>query len=318
MILGAGAVGGAVGGRLALAGEEVVLIARGAQLEALRAGGLRLLAPDGAWEVAPPVVAHPAELSWRPGDTVLLATKTQDAAAALVDLATCAPPNTPVACLTNGLEAERLALRWFERVHGVYVWLPASFLSPGTVELWFTGTYGCLDPGLATGGTDDVDAALTAAFARAGFRAAPRPDVMRWKRGKLVSNVANAVEALAGPDASDSDLAHRARAEARAVFAAAGLPLPSHDEERARHHGLTLGTIAGRARGGGSTWQSLARDAGSAESDYLNGEIARLGREHGVPTPVNVGLQRAIAWAVGEGLGPGALTLAELAARVGA
>ena len=50
--------------------------------------------------------------------------------------------------------------------------------------------------------------------------------------------------------------------------------------------------VAGEARGGGSSWQSLARGTGNIEADYLNGEIALLGRLHGVPTPANITLQR--------------------------
>jgi len=49
--------------------------------------------------------------------------------------------------------------------------------------------------------------------------------------------------------------------------------------------------IGGGRRGGGSTWQSLTRSAGTVETDYLTGEIVLLGRLHGVPTPVNAMLQ---------------------------
>jgi 2-dehydropantoate 2-reductase len=49
--------------------------------------------------------------------------------------------------------------------------------------------------------------------------------------------------------------------------------------------------IDGERRGGGSTWQSLARGLGSTEADFLNGEIVLLGRLHDVPTPVNEALQ---------------------------
>ena len=48
IIIGAGAVGGAIGGRLFESGHEVVLVARGAHLEALREGGLRLRTPEGS------------------------------------------------------------------------------------------------------------------------------------------------------------------------------------------------------------------------------------------------------------------------------
>jgi 2-dehydropantoate 2-reductase len=50
-------------------------------------------------------------------------------------------------------------------------------------------------------------------------------------------------------------------------------------------------TIGGAERRGGSSWQSLERRLGTIETDYLNGEIVRLGQQYGVPTPVNALLQ---------------------------
>ena len=57
---------------------------------------------------------------------------------------------------------------------------------------------------------------------------------------------------------------------------------------------IESGTIAGDSslRGGSSTWQSLTRTTGDIECDFLNGEIALLGRMHGVPTPANSLVQR--------------------------
>ena len=59
-----------------------------------------------------------------------------------------------------------------------------------------------------------------------------------------------------------------------------------------RSDALRLAPVAGKPRGGGSTWQSIARGAGSVETDYLNGEVALLGRLHNIPTPANEALQR--------------------------
>ena len=61
-----------------------------------------------------------------------------------------------------------------------------------------------------------------------------------------------------------------------------------------------------------SSWQSLARGTGSIEADYLNGEIVFLGRLHGVPTPVNLLLQRTAAQAAREGRAAGSMTVEEL------
>ena len=109
IVYGAGAIGGTLGARLAQAGEEVVLIARGAQLEALRASGLRLVTPDAVTQQQLPVVGHPGEIAFRAGDVVLLTTKTQDTDAALRDLLLAtAGADIPVVCAQNGVENERI------------------------------------------------------------------------------------------------------------------------------------------------------------------------------------------------------------------
>ena len=72
--------------------------------------------------------------------------------------------------------------------------------------------------------------------------------------------------------------------------------------------------VAGVSRAGGSSTQSLARGAGSIETDYLNGEIVLLGRLHGVPTPANAFFVDLAARLVGERARPGALTADDLAA----
>lgn len=50
--------------------------------------------------------------------------------------------------------------------------------------------------------------------------------------------------------------------------------------------------VIGESRAGGSSWQSLARAAGTFETDYVNGEIVVLGRLHGIATPANAALVR--------------------------
>lgn len=103
-------------------------------------------------------------------------------------------------------------------------------------------------------------------------------------------NLANAVEAVCGPSA---ELAGRVIAEGRAALDAAGIEAVTAEEDRARRGDLLrIRPIAGERRGGGSSWQSLARGAATVETDHLNGEIVLLGRLHGVATPANEVLQR--------------------------
>jgi 2-dehydropantoate 2-reductase len=116
---------------------------------------------------------------------------------------------------------------------------------------------------------------------------------MGWKYRKLLSNLGNAVEALCGVAARGSGLAQRARREAIECFNAAGIGHVADDEEDAARleRDVQARTIDGVERKGGSTWQSLERRLGTVETDYLNGEIVRLGQRYGVATPVNAILQ---------------------------
>jgi len=312
VILGAGAIGGVVGGLLARARRDVLLLARGAHLEAIRTHGLRVEMPGEAFVEHPPVAERVD--AWRPDDVVVLAVKTQDAAAALRQLA--APPEIPIACFTNGVEAERIALRHARRVYGACVMMPATYLVPGLVQVWAAPIPGLIDLGGYPDGRDDRADELAGELMVAGFSVVVRPSIMRWKRGKLLSNLANGAEALCGPAARSSTIAERARAEARACFAAANLACSSETEDAARRADFASQPIAGMRRQGGSTWQSLARGATTLETDYLNGEIVLLGRLHGVPTPVNEALQRLAAEAAARGHRPGSMSLDELAARI--
>src|SRR5690606_30144287 len=108
-----------------------------------------------------------------------------------------------------------------------------------------------------------------------------------------VMNLSNAVDAVTGAAGLASALPGLLAAEAEAVFQAAGIdPVPAEVEAERRGDLVRLRPVGGRRREGGSSWQSLARGLGTVESDYLNGEIALLGRLHGVPTPANDLLQR--------------------------
>lgn len=316
LILGAGAVGSAIGGRLAAAGRDVVLIARGAHLEALRGDGLRLRTPDRDETIPVEAVDSPAAAAPRPGDVAVLTTKTQDSVAALEDLAMAAGDEIPVACAQNGVANERLALRRFARVYGVNVWLPAEMVTPGLVDVFYRPLLGALYIGRYPEGVDDLAARIATDFEAAGFRGRAVPDVMRWKHNKLLANLGNALDAASGPAARESDLAGRARAEAEACYRAAGIDWVPDAEEAEHRAGLEWAEVAGHAHRGGSSWQSLARGTGNIEADYLNGEIALLGRRHGVPTPVNAGLQRLARRLARERRSAGSMPLEEVEAEV--
>ncbi len=318
VIFGAGAVGGTIGGRLFEHGHDVVLVARGAHGEACRDRGLRLRSAEGDVTLAIPTVLHPDALTLTDDDVVVLGMKTQDTADALEALATVAPASTPIVCAQNGVENERLALRRFPDVYGICVMLPATHLEPGVVDVSSTPVSGILDIGRYPAGTDATSEVIAAALSASSFASDSVADIMRRKYAKLLMNLGNALDAACGPGARTSPLMTKARGEARACFAAAGIDVASEKEDRARRGDLLqVKPIDGQHRGGGSTWQSLARGTGRAEADYLNGEIVFLGRTHGVATPVNAVLQRLAGRLARSGAAPGSIPVADVEAEAG-
>jgi 2-dehydropantoate 2-reductase len=292
VVYGAGAIGGVLGGRLAEHGGDVLLIARGAHLEAIQAHGLTVESPDATVTVEVPAVGHPADAGIAVGDVVVLAMKSQDTVAALAALAACAPVATPVVCAQNGVDNERSALRHFENVYGMCVMCPATHLDPGVVQAASTPVTGLMDLGRWPQGRDALTDAIAVELEGATFSSVPRDDIARWKWRKLLMNLGNAVEAVFRPDEAARQLADLARREGARCLEAAGIAVASSDEDAARRGALlTVRPIGERRRGGGSTWQSLARSTGVVETDYLSGEIVLLGRLHGVATPVNERLQ---------------------------
>ncbi|HWW53667.1 MAG TPA: 2-dehydropantoate 2-reductase N-terminal domain-containing protein [Acidimicrobiales bacterium] len=309
VVFGAGAIGGVIGGRLFEHGYEVVLIARGAHHDAIRDHGLRLESPDAVVTLPVPVASHPGDLDFRTDDVVLLTMKGQDTAAAVADLVATAPSATPLVCVQNGVENERVALRSFPNVYGVCVMCPTTHLSAGVVQANSSPTTGILDVGRWPAGADDTSREVAAALRGSTFSSEAIADVARWKYAKLLTNLGNAIEAVCGPPARQGPLNGLANAEGKACLAAAGIDVASEEEDAARRGDLLrVRPIDGQRRGGGSSWQSLTRGVGSIETDYLNGEIVLLGRLTGTPTPINTALQRLANHMARDRIRPGSVS----------
>jgi 2-dehydropantoate 2-reductase len=220
VIYGAGAVGGVIGGKLFEAGHEVVLIARGAHYGAVAEHGLRLETPDAAVTLPVPVVPDPASVGFRESDVVILAVKSQDTPAALQALAGTVPPLAAVVCAQNGVANEPAVLRLFPNVYGMCVMLGATHLTPGVVQARSAPVSGLLDVGRWPAGSDHVARRIAADLSAATFSSEVRDDIPRWKWGKLLRNLANAVDALCGPQARTGEIAVRAREEGVACLLA--------------------------------------------------------------------------------------------------
>ena len=317
VVVGPGAIGGVIAGRLAEHGFDVLAVARGAHFEAIRDHGLTVESPDGATTTRIPVVDRVEAVDWTPDDVAILAMKGQDTVGVLEGLErSSAPTDLPIVCAQNGVANEREALRRFPHVYGICVMCPATHIDPGVVQANSTPIAGLLDIGRFPRGLDDITRQIAEAFNASTFQSRAVPEIMRWKYCKLIMNLGNAIEALAGSAGRAGDLYAMAAREAITCFRAANIDVASKEEDRERRGDLLqIKPIAGATRGGGSSWQSLARGTRRIEVDYLNGEIVLLGRLHGIETPVNAALQQLAREAAASGAEPGSMPVEELLAH---
>ena len=139
---------------------------------------------------------------------------------------------------------------------------------------------------------------------------------MRLKYAKLLLNLANAVGAICKPGPDNERVIEAAREEGRAALTAAGIAFdaPEVSDVTGRWERIGVQTDRRRARRHGRASRGTP---GEVETDYLNGEIALLGRLHGVATPVNAALCRLAARVAVAGAGPQTLTARDVLAEAG-
>ena len=312
IIYGAGGVGGAIGARLFQHGHETVFICRGEHHAVLQRQGLTFKTPTETLQLRVRTVGHPAELQFTKSDVVILTMKSHDTEGALRDLERVGGSEAAIVCAQNGVENERMAARHFNRVYGMVVVLPATYLEPGVVLNHSTPVEGVLDAGCYPMGIDETVTQVTKDITACGFSAKPDTNIMRWKYAKLLTNLQNALQAACGLGMQEKTFAHAVREEAVACLNAAGIEAVSQEEFRRRMAEVKIKDIPGHPRTGGSTWQSLMRGLPTTEADYLNGEIVLLGRLHAIPTPYNRVLQRLAGEMARTGKRPGSVTSEDL------
>ncbi len=322
IFIGAGAIGGGIGGLLNAHKIPAVLVARGEHLTHMRQHGLQLRMPDDIVHSSVVTAASPDDIELTTNDVLVLAVKTQDAEKALTQWADAPVGNQtagevlPILTALNGVHAETLALRWFQRVYGVCVWMPAIYLKPGEIILRGSPIRGVLHMSRVPARlTDANDSALLRSIAadwqRAGLHVVLPTDVMPWKYRKLISNLANSVQALLG--SADTDIVAAAATEAERIYAATGIVMTSNEEEETYRPLLQVAPVPGEPEGlGGSTWQSITRGTRRTEVDYLNGEITSIAHAAGLTAPVNATLARLTREAANNKTRPGALSVEQL------
>jgi 2-dehydropantoate 2-reductase len=319
LVIGSGAVGSFLGGTLAAAGHEVVLLDRRV-LGGEDATRLRIEGPDGPVTVPVQRVVDPAAVA-EPG-LILLAVKAFHLGGALETAARW--PDTPLMTVQNGVGAEEQA-----RAARRSPLLAASLTTaveplPDGVRRMRTGGVGVAVVGGAGAGiAAPVAGILAGSWTRAGLPARVYPDAPAMKWSKLLGNlVGNATSAILDMDPGDIYADRRTYPverdqlhEAVAVMRGLGLrpvSLPGADVSLLLR-GLALPVVIGRpivsraiagARGGKSPSLRLHVRHDMAgiptEAPWLNGAAAGAGRRAGVPTPVNAGLAALVDEVAGD------------------
>jgi 2-dehydropantoate 2-reductase len=316
IIIGAGAVGASLAAEFETHDIPYVLVGRGTQIAHIGAHGLSYRRPDGHRVLKLDTADTASPPALRPGDILVLAVKAQDVESATEFWAWRQvegggfASELPLVTLQNGL-AEDIALRRFNRVYAASIRIPARYTVTGEVVVGGEPNVGIVALGRYPEGLDDTALSIVADLAKAGYLAEARPDIRRWKAAKLEHNVTNAVELFAGPPEVRSKAAASLAQEARTVLLAAGYDPAAPSEWKIDISAWRVAPESGIKPGQQSTWQSFTRGS-SSEVDYLNGEIVRLGRIHGVAAPLNAAFQQAAARLAIDGRQPGTKDIAEI------
>ena len=303
-IIGAGAIGGYVGVKLALAGEDVTFIVRGANLAAIRQNGMKLVMHDGVEQVARNVKATNDYTEAGVQDIVVLALKAHQVEAVAKDLPRLLGPHTVVVTMQNGIP-----FWYFHGVGGAFDGTPVRSVDPTgllTEMIPASQIIGCVvypaseltEPGVVRhiegdrfpvgeldGSTTERVTRVSQCFTRAGFKAPVLDNIRAEIWLKLWGNLTfNPISSLAHSTLVDicqfpltRDLAAHMMREAQAVAHKLGIEFRVSLEKR----------IAGAEKVGKHKTSMLQDiEAGRApEIDALVGSVVELGRLTDTPTP---------------------------------
>src|SRR5712672_1312570 len=287
-VVGAGGVGGGFGAALAKAGAEVVFIARGAHLAAMKNGGLKVQGGRGETHLVPTrATDDPADIG--KVDIVLFCVKLWDVESAGQQIRPLIGPDTAVIPLQNGIDAaERLIpILGPNAVMGGVAQISASIVAPGVIQqvgTFMRMIFGELDGARSKRGEDFLALCL-----RAGFDATLSEQILTdlWMKFILLASNASLMAATRQPIGKlrdDPDL--------RPIFAAAyrevadvgrakGIALPADAVDR-------IVDLTGHMPPAMKASMALDLDRGNRlELPWLGGKVVELGRQLGVPTPTH-------------------------------
>src|SRR5471032_861782 len=287
-VVGVGGVGGYFGGRLAMGGAEVAFIARGATLQALRSGGLRVDSILGDFALERVLATdNPSEVGVV--DVVLVAVKAWQIAGAAAGLGPLIGPSTAVIPLENGLEAPDILASALGPHHvlGGLCGILSFIESPGHIR------HAGIDPfimmGELNGDRTPRVQSIAAAMKAAGVDAQIAPDITRsmWTKFLFIAPMSGVGAVTRVPVGVWSSMPEPRRValealhEIAAIALARGVSLAPDAIERTmeRYDGLPAGSTS-----------SLQRDLMTGKPSELEaqiGAVVRLGRDAGIATPVH-------------------------------
>ena len=303
-IIGAGAIGGLVGARLALAGEDVTFMVRGANLTAIRQRGIKLIEHDGSEHVATDVRATDDYGAAGPHDLVILAMKAHQVEAVAENVPKLFGPETAVVTMQNGIpfwyfheHGGALAGSALEsvdpggtvgrfvpasRVIGCVVYPASDLVAPGVIQ----HVEGDRFPiGELDGSSSERAIRISESFTKAGFKAPVLDNIRSEIWLKLWGNLTfNPISALSHSTLVDicqypltRELAASMMREAQTVANKLGIEFRVTLDKR----------IAGAEKVGKHKTSMLQDiEAGRApEIDALVGSVVELGRLTDTPTP---------------------------------
>jgi 2-dehydropantoate 2-reductase len=294
-VMGTGGTGGYFGGLLARAGEEVSFIARGTHLEAILHNGLTVKSVlSGDFTIPVNATADPNDIG--PVDFVLFCVKAYDNAVAADQIRPLTGPETVVLSVQNGIDNEHQIGEVIgpEHVVGCASYVSSKIESPGVIAQ--TAGPGKIVLGEMEGGTSHRTEKLQRILQNSGITAELTSDIQvaLWQKFIAICGV-NGITALTRLPIGKilaceetRNLLRGTMAEVEAVARASAAPVPdgcvdqfieffSNQEPSLR----------------GSMYYDLAAGR-RLELDVLNGTVVRLGREHGIPTPMNFAIYAAL------------------------
>jgi 2-dehydropantoate 2-reductase len=302
VIAGAGAIGGYIGARLARAGADVVLFARGAHLQAMRERGLRVQGADETFEVRPMVTGSLDEVGI--ADVVFLGVKAHGLPALAPQLGSLLGPDTAVVSTQNGIpwwyfqqhggELEGLSLERVDpggvitraieprRVIGSIAYFSTEIESPGVIR---HNEGNRISFGEPDGSKSERLTRITQALIAAGLRCPITTKIRQEIWVKLLGNVAfNPISALTGGTLVEiathreaSQLVRDVMKETEAVAGRLGIELPISIDQR----------IAGAAKVGAHK-TSMLQDVEAhrpMELEAVVGAVIELGERLGIAMP---------------------------------